>query len=283
MKNKKGFTFIELLAVIVILAIIMVISIPKILDVINSSRESAQDSSKKLLKEGIKTQVMVDNINNTNNFIKETTTDGECYKFDFDNENTNYQNLDVNNKDSFTSYTNYCEDGFHDHDLRFKEGEAHVAKTTEIVINSTNILTETVQNNNKWTVIEGDVINTGMWQSGIPTNFYYKDKIKVTSSKPATITGKASLWNNSSNNAKMRIGFSSTTDNDKDSFVVYQELNQNFSDGNYNLPASTYTQHEQNFSVTITEPGEYYIKGVYYMTYVASSAYSRVYSLKLTQ
>ena len=39
--NKKGFTLIELLAVIVILAIIMVIAVPQILNVIQSSRDSA--------------------------------------------------------------------------------------------------------------------------------------------------------------------------------------------------------------------------------------------------
>ena len=38
MKNKKGFTLIELLAVIVILSIIMIIAVPKILDVIENSK-----------------------------------------------------------------------------------------------------------------------------------------------------------------------------------------------------------------------------------------------------
>lgn len=51
--NKKGFTLIELLAVIVILAIIMVIAVPRILDVINNSRNSAWNSNCKLVKEAI--------------------------------------------------------------------------------------------------------------------------------------------------------------------------------------------------------------------------------------
>ena len=51
--NKKGFTLIELLAVIVILAIIMVIAVPRILDVINSSRSSAWNSNVKLIDEAI--------------------------------------------------------------------------------------------------------------------------------------------------------------------------------------------------------------------------------------
>ena len=55
MRNNKGFTLIELLAVIVILAVLMVIAIPKILNVIESSRNSAASSSIKLLKDSIKT------------------------------------------------------------------------------------------------------------------------------------------------------------------------------------------------------------------------------------
>ena len=51
--NKKGFTLIELLAVIVIHAIIMVIAVPQILNVIQSSRDSAWKSNVKLIEEGI--------------------------------------------------------------------------------------------------------------------------------------------------------------------------------------------------------------------------------------
>ena len=57
MKKEKGFTLIELLAVIVILAILMVIAVPKILNVIENSRKSAAESSIKLVKDAIKTQV----------------------------------------------------------------------------------------------------------------------------------------------------------------------------------------------------------------------------------
>ena len=49
--NKKGFTLIELLAVIVILAIIMVIAVPQILNVVQSSKNSAWKSNVKLIEE----------------------------------------------------------------------------------------------------------------------------------------------------------------------------------------------------------------------------------------
>ena len=39
--NKKGFTLVELLAVIVILALIMVLTVPTILDQMNSARQSS--------------------------------------------------------------------------------------------------------------------------------------------------------------------------------------------------------------------------------------------------
>ena len=67
--NKKGFTLIELLAVIVILAILMVVAVPKILKVIENSRNSAANSSIKLIKDGIKTNVAAAELT-TNPFTK---------------------------------------------------------------------------------------------------------------------------------------------------------------------------------------------------------------------
>jgi type IV pilus assembly protein PilA len=49
MKNKKGFTLVELLAVIVILAIILVIAVPKILTVIDDTRTESLKSSAKMI------------------------------------------------------------------------------------------------------------------------------------------------------------------------------------------------------------------------------------------
>ena len=49
MKNKKGFTLVELLAVIVILAIILVIAVPKILTVIDDTRTESMKSSAKMI------------------------------------------------------------------------------------------------------------------------------------------------------------------------------------------------------------------------------------------
>lgn len=104
--KRKGFTLIELLAVIVILAVIMVIAVPKILDVIESSREAAFENSKKLIKSAIKTQLTSSNIIDGNSFTKD---DNNCYVFDFDNKNSNYQNLNVKNKENFSGSISYCD------------------------------------------------------------------------------------------------------------------------------------------------------------------------------
>ena len=50
MKNKgRGFTLVELLAVIVILAVILVIAVPKVSEVINSSKKASFESSAKTI------------------------------------------------------------------------------------------------------------------------------------------------------------------------------------------------------------------------------------------
>ncbi len=57
MKN-KGFTLIELLAVITILAIILVIAIPKIGNIIDSSRQSAYESQIKIIEDATKKYIV---------------------------------------------------------------------------------------------------------------------------------------------------------------------------------------------------------------------------------
>ena len=49
LKNKKGFTLVELLAVIVILAIILAIAIPSISGVISNAKKSSFDANVKLI------------------------------------------------------------------------------------------------------------------------------------------------------------------------------------------------------------------------------------------
>ena len=114
--KKKGFTLIELLAVIVILGIITVIAVPKVLDIINKSKESAASSSIKLVKDAIKTQVASSDLTGPV-FTKET--DG-CYIFNFDDQTTgNAKILEIRNKDKVSGSIKYCNNTFSDDTLKF--------------------------------------------------------------------------------------------------------------------------------------------------------------------
>lgn len=126
-KNKKGFTLIELLAVIVILAILMVIAVPQILKVIDSSRSSAAASSIKLVKEGIKTNVTSAELLSENPFTKE----GNCYLFDFDNNNENVQNLTIDNKEKTGGSIKLCDGKFEDDTLTFDGSSSNDDKDTK--------------------------------------------------------------------------------------------------------------------------------------------------------
>ena len=116
MNKNKGFTLIELLAVIVILAILMVISVPKILNVIENSRKSAAESSIKLVKDAIKTQVTSESIMGTNF----TSDESGCYTFNFDDQTSgNAKELQLKNKENITGAIKYCNGKFSDDTLVF--------------------------------------------------------------------------------------------------------------------------------------------------------------------
>ena len=116
MKKEKGFTLIELLAVIVILAILMVIAVPKILNVIENSRKSAAESSIKLVKDAIKTQVTSGSIMGTSF----TSNDDGCYTFNFDDQTSgNAKELQLKNKENITGTIKYCNGNFTNNTLVF--------------------------------------------------------------------------------------------------------------------------------------------------------------------
>ena len=116
MKKEKGFTLIELLAVIVILAILMVVAVPKILNVIENSKKSAAESSIKLVKDAIKTQVTSGSIMGTNF----TSDESGCYTFNFDDQTSgNTKELQLKNKENITGAIKYCNGNFTNNTLVF--------------------------------------------------------------------------------------------------------------------------------------------------------------------
>ena len=116
MNKNKGFTLIELLAVIVILAILMVIAVPKILNVIENSRKSAAESSIKLVKDAIKTQVTSGSMMDANF----TSDESGCYTFNFDDQTSgNAKELQLKNKENITGTIKYCNGNFTNNTLVF--------------------------------------------------------------------------------------------------------------------------------------------------------------------
>ena len=73
MKKKKGFTLVELLAVIVILAIILVIAVPQIMDTIDSARKASLESSAKMVAAQVENQYTVSQTLGTN-----FSSSGDC-------------------------------------------------------------------------------------------------------------------------------------------------------------------------------------------------------------
>jgi len=136
MKRINGFTLIELLAVIVILAIIMVIAVPQILNIIDNSRESANNSSIKLIKNAIKTQITSNSISGN-----KLVSSDDCYTFNFDNDtNGNVSNLDAKNKDQFTGSITYCNGSFINDTLNIKNSSNTIYKNNNYIMKTKGLV-----------------------------------------------------------------------------------------------------------------------------------------------
>ena len=109
MKKNKGFTLVELLAVIVILAVILVIAVPQIMSVIESARKGSIESTAKLIAEGAEREY-------TNRKILGKDTNIECSDVSSMNsndygtcvitfDNTGKATVKVTGKGKFEGYT----------------------------------------------------------------------------------------------------------------------------------------------------------------------------------
>lgn len=278
MKNRKGFTLIELLAVIVILAILMVIAVPRILDVINKSKTSANDSSIKLLKSGIKTQVMESNMAGLNKFTKGAD---DCYLFDFDEENSNYENLDVTNKDTFAGTLKYCPNAaeeFDDLNLSFKEGPGIKDLLVSSKLNPIN--NGTGKHSSSMVTYDGNTYwHMWVWDATTPAGVNYTKKISVKAGDKlygkVVVSTNASGWDNN----QFRVGFSSTTDA-ADDFVQYTTVSANTGIDSSQFPASA-IENAQTFEITATTTGSYYVKALLWNPAPYGSRHCAISELKL--
>ena len=91
-KKRNAFTLIELLAVIVILAVILVIAIPRILDVIETSKKDSFKTSAQIIADSAEKKYVENKLNNIDeeitceNVSKLSEEDYESCKITFDNE-----------------------------------------------------------------------------------------------------------------------------------------------------------------------------------------------------
>ena len=200
MKKEKGFTLIELLAVIVILAILMVIAVPKILNVIENTRKSAAESSIKLVKDAIKTQVTSGSIMGTNF----TSDESGCYTFNFDDQTSgNAKELQLKNKENITGSIKYCNGKFSDDTLIFdnvkvekgptkemaKEGETFIAK---VYLNPKNLKEECTKNN---------FVDTLEPKAGCMRWYVFEETDKTYTMILDRNTTNTVAWNSSGNNS----------------------------------------------------------------------------------
>lgn len=173
--KKKGFTLIELLAVIVLLAIITVIAVPKILNVIEKSKESSAESSIKLAKDAIRTQIASDNALGNSSFIKNADN---CYEFDFDNqEEGNAKELKVKNKEKLSGSITYCDGNFIEKNVKFNETASN---GTDVAIST---ITINSKENIKRELCVGETIELSV--TTIPRNI--KVNYKSSNEKIATV------------------------------------------------------------------------------------------------
>ena len=82
MKNKKGFTLVELLAVIAILAILVIIALPNILSMFRNAKKSSFETELKTIYKAAQQSWISDSINSTADTITYArTVSGNCTKY----------------------------------------------------------------------------------------------------------------------------------------------------------------------------------------------------------
>ena len=171
MKEKKGFTLVELLAVIVILAVILVIAVPQIMSVIESARKGSIESTAKLIAEGAEreytnrkilgkdTNVLCSDVSSMN-----SNDYGSC-SITFDN--TGKATVTITGKGKFEGYT--CNGN---------------STNMECVKSDTSEPAETAAQYFSYSEVEGGVSITGYLAVGEVNNVVVKDKDKCVAYLP---------------------------------------------------------------------------------------------------
>ena len=219
----------ELLAVIVILAILMVISVPKILNIIENSKKSAAESSIKLLKDAIRSQVTSGDMTETNLVSDESG----CYTFNFDDQTSgNAKELKLKNKDKITGTIKYCNGNFTNNTLSFNgQDMSHIIckKADETTLHTINGITYGTISNGKLKsgdAFDCDVNGDGKYNSDTERFYYVSDYYNTRTKKFKTDTAVLIYYNNVSEGKP-----------DSNATFAY-----NFNPSNKNGPVTAYKQ-----------------------------------------
>ena len=211
MKKKKGFTLVELLAVIVILAVILVIAVPQIMSVIESARKGSIESTAKLIAEagereytnrkilGKDTNIKCSDVSSMN-----SNDYGTCV-ISFDNEGK--AKVSITGKGKFEGYT--CKGSSTNMECTKGPTDASYFSYNEVVdevivkdkdkcvaylIKSWNNTSDEVKQNAN-TLCSGSALDGGytlkdeVQQGGIPSSDYETAGLEVTCSADIIITG----------------------------------------------------------------------------------------------
>ena len=105
MNNKKGFTLVELLAVIAILAVLVIIALPNVLKLFNDSRAAAFKTELKSVYSAAEEQWINDNLNSSGNSVYSHCNGGTCNeKLKLDGGRDLEYYIEFNSKGKITKY-----------------------------------------------------------------------------------------------------------------------------------------------------------------------------------
>ena len=148
--NKKGFTLVELLAVIAILAILVIIALPNVLSMFNSAKQSAFETQVKEIARTAEKEWLKDSIKSSGAKVYSKCSDGTC---------TNP--LDMNASDNLEYYVHMDSSGKIDQ-LYVKDDSFQYGKNGEFDINNvTGIEKVSDVNDNNKIAIENGVVKIG--------------------------------------------------------------------------------------------------------------------------
>lgn len=135
--NKKGFTLVELLAVIVILGVLLLIAVPSVTNIINNSKKKAFVSAAKLMIENVESAASIE-ITTEGAFSKGCYININSIELERGNKGTGYVIVDANGKGKiYYNENNYYVSGLKISELSTSKITNAYSKAPSVVDGST--------------------------------------------------------------------------------------------------------------------------------------------------